>query len=122
MWTLNEILGYLGSALVLSTFAVTNPRRLRSIAMLSNVAFIAYGALVWLPPVLTLHLLLLPLNAYRLAQLDANSNPGRAISYRRLRSQLREQLRQAMSLPELRPSRVLRTTRGGIWAARRDSV
>ena len=36
--------------------------RLRITAILSNVAFITYGALNWLPPVLALHLLLLPVN------------------------------------------------------------
>jgi hypothetical protein len=40
------------------------------LAILSNIAFISYGALVWLPPVLGLHLLLLPLNAVRLMQMS----------------------------------------------------
>src|SRR5215467_2083768 len=31
-----------------------------------NIAFISYGSLMWLPPILGLHLLLLPLNTVRL--------------------------------------------------------
>jgi hypothetical protein len=43
-------------------------RWLRTVAIFSNVAFILYGALNWLLPVLALHLLLLPLNVLRLSQ------------------------------------------------------
>jgi hypothetical protein len=62
MATTTEIAGYIASALVLTTFATNDLRRLRRIAILSNIAFITYGVLAWLPPVLVLHLLLLPLN------------------------------------------------------------
>ena len=41
-------------------------RRLRATAVLSNIAFIGYGALNGLLPVLLLHLVLLPLNLRRL--------------------------------------------------------
>jgi hypothetical protein len=40
-----------------STGSIHDLRRLRILAILSNIAFISYGALVWLPPVLGLHLL-----------------------------------------------------------------
>jgi CRP/FNR family cyclic AMP-dependent transcriptional regulator len=40
---------------------------LRCVAIASNLAFIAYGALADLGPVLVLHLLLLPVNVGRLA-------------------------------------------------------
>jgi hypothetical protein len=66
MLTTTEMLGYLASGLVLTTFATNDLRRLRLTAILSNLAFIAYGGLAWLPPVLLLHLLLLPLNVLRL--------------------------------------------------------
>jgi hypothetical protein len=42
---------------------------LRWVAIASNVAFIAYGYLGGLAPILLLHALLLPVNVYRLAQL-----------------------------------------------------
>jgi hypothetical protein len=61
MSTTSTIIGYIASGLVLATFWTNDLRRLRTLAILSNIAFISYGALVWLPPVLGLHLLLLPL-------------------------------------------------------------
>jgi hypothetical protein len=64
------IIGYAASGFVLATFWTNDMRRLRMLAILSNIAFISYGALVWLPPVLALHLLLLPLNTARLMQVS----------------------------------------------------
>lgn len=46
-----------------------NMRLLRIVAIFSNIAFITYGFLVRLPPVLYLHLLLLPVNTIRLCNL-----------------------------------------------------
>jgi hypothetical protein len=43
--------------------------RLRAVAICSNVVFIAYGISMGLTPVWLLHVLLLPMNAWRLAQL-----------------------------------------------------
>jgi hypothetical protein len=62
-----EPLGYLASALVLATFCMRDMRALRCVAIASNVAFIAYGAMADVGPVLLLHLLLLPVNVWRLA-------------------------------------------------------
>jgi hypothetical protein len=62
------MIGYIASALVLFTFAAKDMRMLRTAAILSNIAFITYGAIAWLPPVLFLHLVLLPLNIVRLAE------------------------------------------------------
>ena len=64
-----ELTGYVASALVLSTFTMKTMRPLRYTAICSNVAFIVYGAFGALYPVLILHSLLLPLNAYRLWQM-----------------------------------------------------
>jgi len=64
-----EIAGYIASTLVLMTFMTRDMRVLRIVAILSNVAFIVYGALGWLAPILFLHGLLLPLNVIRLKQL-----------------------------------------------------
>ena len=69
MPTTSAIIGYIASGLVLTTFWTNDLRRLRILAILSNIGFISYGALVWLPPVLGLHLLLLPLNAVRLMRM-----------------------------------------------------
>jgi hypothetical protein len=72
-----DLIGYVASALVLATFAMKDMRRLRAIAILSNLAFIAYGALFALLPVLGLHLVLLPLNIWRLIQDSHSPMPRR---------------------------------------------
>jgi hypothetical protein len=73
MPTASALIGYIASGLVLTTFWTNDLRRLRMLAILSNIAFISYGALVWLPPVMGLHLLLLPLNALRLMRMSATA-------------------------------------------------
>jgi hypothetical protein len=75
MSTTSAIIGYIASGLVLATFCTNDLRRLRTLAILSNIVFISYGALVWLPPVLGLHLLLLPINAIRLMRMS-NTAPS----------------------------------------------
>ena len=70
MITASEITGFVASGLVLLTFAMHDMRWLRTVAIFSNVAFILYGAINWLLPVLALHLLLLPLNVLRLSQVS----------------------------------------------------
>jgi hypothetical protein len=63
-----EWLGYLASGLVLMTFSVRSSVALRALALLSNLAFMGYAWSAGLAPVLALHLMLLPLNAWRLWQ------------------------------------------------------
>ena len=63
-----EAVGYLASALVLATFCMRDMVSLRWVAITSNLAFIAYGTLADLGPVLALHVVLLPVNVLRLAQ------------------------------------------------------
>lgn len=62
------ISGYVASTLVLFTFIAKDMRLLRTIAIFSNLAFITYGTIEWLPPVLFLHIVLLPLMV-RLAEI-----------------------------------------------------
>lgn len=64
-----NLLGYLAAALVLATFCMRSMKALRTIALASNVAFIGYGYLANLTPVFLLHVILLPVNAYRLLQI-----------------------------------------------------
>ena len=66
---LMDAVGYLVAGLVLATFCMRSMRSLRLVALASNLAFIAYGYLGNLTPVLVLHALLLPVNACRLMQL-----------------------------------------------------
>ncbi len=69
MLSAHEIVGYVASMLVLLTFIARDMRVLRMMAILSNVAFILYAILDHLPPVLFLHVSLLPVNLFRLRQL-----------------------------------------------------
>jgi len=64
-----ELIGYLASLLVFSTFYMKTMMPLRSVAIASNVAFITYGYLAGLYPVFLLHVVLLPLNIWRLYQM-----------------------------------------------------
>jgi hypothetical protein len=68
-----ESIGYLASALVLATFCMRNMVALRCVAIASNLAFICYGLLANLDPVLVLHLLLLPLNVLQLVRDDIDA-------------------------------------------------
>jgi hypothetical protein len=61
--------------MVLLTFMAKDVRLLRVLAILSNIAFITYGVLAWLAPVLCLHLLLLPVNVLRLRSLLVEEGP-----------------------------------------------
>jgi CRP/FNR family transcriptional regulator, cyclic AMP receptor protein len=67
--TSSECIGYAASGLVLATFCFSNPVWLRLFALMSNVAFIAFGYMEAIHPVMLLHLALLPINAYHLAKL-----------------------------------------------------
>jgi hypothetical protein len=64
-----EWLGYIAAAFVFATFSMKTMVPLRVVAISSNVLFIAYGYLHPAYPVLLLHLLLLPLNFWRLRQM-----------------------------------------------------
>ena len=63
-----QLLGYAAAGLVLATFSARSITTLRSLAIASNLLFIAYAAFAHLLPVLVLHALLLPLNLLRLRQ------------------------------------------------------
>ena len=63
-----ELVGYLASALVFATFYTKTMMPLRAVAIASNVAFISYGYVGGMAPILILHVALLPLNLWRLHQ------------------------------------------------------
>jgi hypothetical protein len=60
--------GFLAAALVFAAFGMKEMVTLRIVAMCSNVAFIVYGVGLDLAPVWVLHVVLLPMNAWRLMQ------------------------------------------------------
>jgi CRP/FNR family cyclic AMP-dependent transcriptional regulator len=64
-------LGFVAARLVLATSCMRQLVPLRTLAILSNLAFMIYGYWGRLEPVLLLHLTLLPVNAYRLRQVLA---------------------------------------------------
>ncbi|MFN3564826.1 MAG: hypothetical protein ACK4V1_02415 [Burkholderiaceae bacterium] len=64
----HDLVGYLASSAVLATFCMRDMAALRATAIASNVAFIAYGALAAVHPVPLLHVMLLPINVYRLIE------------------------------------------------------
>jgi hypothetical protein len=71
MTTMTEIAGYIASTMVLLTFMTKEMRALRVLGIFSNIAFLTYGVLAWLPPVFCLHFVLLPVNVLRLRSLLA---------------------------------------------------
>ena len=65
-----DLLGYSAASLVLLTFLMRGMVPLRLMGLASNFAFLAYGFAQGLVPILLLHLLLIPLNIYRLSQIS----------------------------------------------------
>jgi hypothetical protein len=64
-----DLVGWLAALATLACFASHDMLRLRLLALVANAAFVAYGSQADLMPVLVLHLVLAPVNAWRLWQL-----------------------------------------------------
>lgn len=64
-----ETVGWLGSILVVATYAMNTMMPLRILAIASSVCFLIYAYLLQLWPLLGMELVLLPLNCYRLWQI-----------------------------------------------------
>src|ERR1044071_2623341 len=86
-----EAAGYLAALLVFLTLYMKTMVPLRIVGIGSNFAFIAYGYLGGLYPVLILHLILLPLNTLRLREML------------RLTKQVREAARTDLKMDWLKP-------------------
>ena len=65
---LTDVLGWSAAALTLLAFSCNDLVRLRCMALSANAAFIAYGLTAQRWPVLALHFVLVPINAWRLWQ------------------------------------------------------
>jgi hypothetical protein len=65
-----DTLGYVASSAVLVTFLMTRMTPLRVVAIVSNLLFIAFGFMQQIYPVFFLHLILLPINVWRLFALN----------------------------------------------------
>ena len=71
-----DAMGYLASLLVLATFSMRDMVALRVLAIASNLAFIGYASQIHIHPVLLLHAVMLPMNAWRLLEaLRAHRKP-----------------------------------------------
>jgi ABC-type glycerol-3-phosphate transport system permease component len=70
------LVGYLAASLVFATFCTKRMVPLRALAIISNIAFITYGWLGGLWPILILHAAMLPLNIHRLRQEVSLERPG----------------------------------------------
>lgn len=68
----HQLWGFLACSLVLATFAMKSMRRLRCVAILSNIAFIYYAGALGLLPIFVLHAVLLPLNVWRLLEIKGD--------------------------------------------------
>lgn len=67
--TFTDALGYAASFLVLLTFSMKTMIPLRIVGIMSNFFFIAYAYFMDAYPILILHIILLPLNIFRLQQI-----------------------------------------------------
>jgi hypothetical protein len=60
----HDFLGFLASGLVLTSFWMRDMLLLRLVAIASNVAFITFGHVAHILPVMVLHCILLPVNLW----------------------------------------------------------
>ena len=74
--SLADTLGWSAAALMVVTFSCRDPRRMRPLAVCTNLAFIGYACSAGLAPVLALHALLLPINLLRWRQSLRASRDG----------------------------------------------
>jgi hypothetical protein len=63
-----NLIGYIAASLVFAAFCAKRMVPLRTLAIASNVAFISYGSLLGLWPIVLLHISMLPMNILRLHQ------------------------------------------------------
>jgi hypothetical protein len=73
-----DLIGWLAATLTLLTFVCRDVRRLRTLAVCANMAFIVYGVSAGLMPVLILHLMLAPVNLWRLRELRREADAAGA--------------------------------------------
>lgn len=69
-----DIMGYVAGALVLCTFSFRSMRLLRCVGIASNISFMSYAVIAGMMPIFVLHSLLLPINVFRLIQIDHELN------------------------------------------------
>lgn len=98
-----DLLGWLAAAMVLVTFYLTTMTPLRVVAIASNVLFIFFGLLSQTLPIMVLHCLLLPLNIWRLVEVQQKRKWARSTSI--------SHLSQTVLLPFMKKGHAARGTR-----------
>ena len=68
-----DFLGFFAALSVLASFCMTTIVALRTLALLSNILFVSYGLCAHIYPVLVLHLILLPVNLFKLSSRISNT-------------------------------------------------
>ena len=81
----SDALGWIAASLMITTFCCVKTHHLRACALAANVGFIAYGCVGHLLPIVILHMVLLPINGYRLVKALSSGNGGAADSGGRAR-------------------------------------
>jgi CRP-like cAMP-binding protein len=79
-WNWIDATGYLAALITFATFYMKTMIPLRVAGIVSNVVWIAYGALAGVYPPLVLHVVLLPLNIVRLQQMRTLVNRVRKVT------------------------------------------
>jgi len=69
-----DLLGYLGTTLVILSFCMTTMLPLRIVALLSNLVFVVYGYLIQDYPLFVLNFLLIPINGYKFLEIKRFEN------------------------------------------------
>jgi CRP/FNR family transcriptional regulator, cyclic AMP receptor protein len=105
-----EAAGYTAAVLVFLTFYMKTMIPLRVVGLFSNCAFIVYGYLGGLYPVLILHLILLPLNGLRLREML------------RLTTQVHEAAQTDLKMDWLKPFTTTRRASAGDFVFRKGDA
>lgn len=80
-----EAIGFAGSFFAVVTYLMKDMRRLRIAAVLSSMFFITYAVMIGSYPVLIMELILLPISAWRLMELQAQRTPAGSSTSEHLR-------------------------------------
>ena len=72
-----DFLGFSAALSVLASFCMTSIVALRALALLSNILFILFGFCAHIHPVLVLHLILLPVNLFKLHRIKPDLTHAR---------------------------------------------
>jgi hypothetical protein len=105
-----DVIGFLASGFVFLTFYMKTMIPLRVLGICANVAFLAYGYLGSLYPVLILHLVLLPLNSLRLYEMM------------QLTRQVREAAHGKLELDWIKPFSSTKQVKAGSVLFRKDDI